>query len=213
MTTWAQYREILAAAIDGKNNLHAYPYWPQGGVQIPAAIVAPFSRNEPEVMGEQSTYTFDILLLTGPVNQGIEKAEKLLDQYLQEGAAYSLLDALYADYDLKSASSYLNVDWKDYGQIEAGGVLYVGARIEVTVERPPECPAGMTRCGDICVNLQTSVTNCGACQNVCTGTTPACCSGVCVDLYFDNNNCGACGNVCSVDDGYTCDQGVCLLHS
>src|ERR1041384_3934104 len=46
----------------------------------------------------------------------------------------------------------------------------------------PACTAGKTLCHDTCVDLQTSLSNCGACGNACTapaGGTATCGSGSC----------------------------------
>jgi hypothetical protein len=72
------------------------------------------------------------------------------------------------------------------------------------------CPAAQPTCCNnaSCAYLQNDVANCGACNHVCTGTTPACCSGVCKDLSNDVTNCGACGKVCSA--GQICCGGKCI---
>ena len=83
-----------------------------------------------------------------------------------------------------------------------------------------DCVAGAIRCNGTCTSVDFDPDNCGACGNVCGGSTPYCsggecspcapggtlCGGVCTNLDFDNANCGACGVVCP--DGYSC-QGVC----
>ncbi len=72
------------------------------------------------------------------------------------------------------------------------------------------CPAGQAECGNSCVDVQTSQTNCGACGKACgpvqhceagacvdgcaTGKTQ--CGNACADLNFDTQNCGSCGNAC-----------------
>lgn len=77
-------------------------------------------------------------------------------------------------------------------------------------------------CDGNCVDTDTSGNNCGACGNVCPGTS-ACVNGVCVDacappatqcpggtctnLQTDPSNCGACGNICT--KGKDCRNGVC----
>jgi hypothetical protein len=91
------------------------------------------------------------------------------------------------------------------------------------------CSAGLTGCGDACVNLQLDAGNCGACGQRCAAATPICsggrcvatqdagpiqncappfafCDGVCVNLQADPLNCGACGEDCGVNN---CTGGVC----
>jgi hypothetical protein len=86
----------------------------------------------------------------------------------------------------------------------------------------PACPAGQTLCGQLCVNLQSSAANCGACGKTCTtgalcsmggcvrtgcpaGTTE--CAGACLSTASDPLNCGACGKTCATGAG--CGGGVC----
>ncbi len=77
------------------------------------------------------------------------------------------------------------------------------------------CNGGLTKCGNVCLNTQTSVNNCGSCGNQCTsappGGSPACLSGtcsfncgggttkcgtLCKNTTNDPQNCGSCGNGC-----------------
>src|SRR5690606_33297968 len=66
----------------------------------------------------------------------------------------------------------------------------------------------LVRCGDECVDLDSSGVHCGSCDAACgkgeTCTDGACecaephrrCGGVCTDLEVDSLNCGACGERC-----------------
>lgn len=81
------------------------------------------------------------------------------------------------------------------------------------------CPTGLTRCGDACVDLQTTPSSCGACETKClaaqgcnAGTCgcpagKAACGNSCVDLTTSSLNCGACGKTCTA--GQTCQAGQC----
>ena len=109
----------------------------------------------------------------------------------------------------------------------------------------PGCPVGQASCActplscplplpglEVCTDLQTDTTNCGACGNECTAgdqclqgrcTVPACPAGNrwcatksvlpgvygygCADVLTDSSNCGACGNVCP--GGGSCVEGAC----
>ncbi len=83
------------------------------------------------------------------------------------------------------------------------------------------CHGGLTKCSGVCVDLTMSVSHCGGCGTVCTGTTPGCCVGECKDFDNDDFNCGGCGlggppdnvNVCDENSGYTCTAGVCGINS
>lgn len=83
------------------------------------------------------------------------------------------------------------------------------------------CPEGQQRCGESCVDVETSAEHCGACGSAC-GAEEACregvcaplctegeelCDGACVDPAKDRQNCGGCGVVC--DEGEVCSAGVC----
>lgn len=83
----------------------------------------------------------------------------------------------------------------------------------------PGCSSALASCGSACVNLQTDVNNCGACNTKCaTGQSCsagkcecagglAACGSSCVNMQSDGDNCGACGTVCS--GGQVCSQGQC----
>jgi hypothetical protein len=91
----------------------------------------------------------------------------------------------------------------------------------------PPCSAAAVCCASNCVDIQTDVTQCGACGNACPAgppnSTPVCsdgacgwacnpgfvpCSGACVDVKSDPTNCGNCGNVCLGSSG-VCSAGSC----
>lgn len=93
-----------------------------------------------------------------------------------------------------------------------------------TATMPPveACPDDKpTRCGDVCVDLQSDGSHCGDCDarpcdsGACLDGSclqPTClnyCSGRCVDVQTDPNNCGDCGVVCSAEVRMECVDGVC----
>jgi len=45
---------------------------------------------------------------------------------------------------------------------------------------PPECPAPLTKCGAVCVDLSRDRDNCGACGSYCGDPAMACVSGTCI---------------------------------
>jgi hypothetical protein len=82
-----------------------------------------------------------------------------------------------------------------------------------------------TRCGNACVDLQTSVANCGACGTLCVApenAMPTCsqgacgfvckpgharCGNECVILSKEPRHCGGCDKVCSKGP---CKNGKCV---
>jgi len=90
------------------------------------------------------------------------------------------------------------------------------------------CPAGLTRCGSLCVDTDIDVNHCGRCYETCPdgpAGTPVCVAGSCgfdcVAGRYDCDDdvagceadlmspsaCGSCGHVCSGDD--SCDAPDC----
>lgn len=75
-------------------------------------------------------------------------------------------------------------------------------------EVQPACPGQQVRCGGVCVDLQTSQTNCGLCGYACAQTPciagectfcpldQTLCNDQCVDTSVDPAHCGGCGQVC-----------------
>ena len=75
-----------------------------------------------------------------------------------------------------------------------------------------ECPAGLTLCGDSCVDLLSDPGHCGACDNVCPGAEnadPVCMEGTCLTAcregYVDLDGDGNCETACTpTSDVETC---------
>jgi hypothetical protein len=88
------------------------------------------------------------------------------------------------------------------------------------------CTGDATRCGDVCVDINTDVFNCGSCGAACVGENQVCqngvcacpapsilCGNVCVNPNDDANNCGTCNNACVDAPNYGknfCDNGECV---
>lgn len=87
--------------------------------------------------------------------------------------------------------------------------------------RPIDCPEGQSECSGVCVDLQSTASNCGRCGNACT-TGMACergtcvmgcmagtmlCAGGCVDVSSNPQHCGGCGMACAT--GEMCTEGRC----
>ena len=83
------------------------------------------------------------------------------------------------------------------------------------------CATGAACCNGTCTSVNSDPNNCGACANVCGGSTPYCnrgtcggcapgtalCGGQCISVLWDNANCGACSVVCPYDT--SCVAGYC----
>ena len=114
----------------------------------------------------------------------------------------------------------------DAGELDAGapdaGEADAGAADAAAGDAgaPIPCEIGETRCGDVCVRINSDPENCGLCGFVCdpmavcsTGLcAPVCeaplvaCGRSCVDLQTDADHCGTCGNVCATG---ICIDGLC----
>ncbi len=100
----------------------------------------------------------------------------------------------------------------------------------VVVEFTADCPAGLTACGDGCVDTDSDPDHCGGCGRVCAYphaeglcSDGACSLGPCdlgwgdcnrqaadgceQDLAEDQNHCGSCDHACQ--PGQSCEQGIC----
>ncbi len=151
---------------------------------------------------------------------------------------------------LKCDSYYANCD----GDLENGCEVYLlslstcgscstacdaNQRCELDREGHPVCmcPKGKTRCGTLCVDLNTEPRHCGGCDYDCTHIhrvrdnsyalcTYGTCGSTCLAGYADCNddvedgcetlvradpeNCGACGNKCAA--GQACAGGQCVVE-
>jgi hypothetical protein len=58
------------------------------------------------------------------------------------------------------------------------------------------CTNGKECCGGLCIDTQSDVNNCGACNNKCGAGQTRCCSKTCSNPLTDKNNCGGCGTAC-----------------
>lgn len=98
-----------------------------------------------------------------------------------------------------------------------------------------DCATGLTQCGTSCIDTETDVRHCGACDAPCptrTASTPECAAGACgfacdvgfedcnaraadgceVSTQTDSSNCGTCGNACSFPRASaSCVTGECRL--
>jgi hypothetical protein len=98
--------------------------------------------------------------------------------------------------------------------------------VQEQVDRDPTCPAGFTRCGDRCVDLDADPSNCGTCGTDCSQHgevsyshciegTCACpasydvCDGRCTDVRSEPHHCSGCDLWCT--EGQECVDSTCRL--
>ncbi len=97
--------------------------------------------------------------------------------------------------------------------------------VEIRYTSTSTCGAGQGLCGGVCVDLQSHLSHCGACdracvagqtcaQGVCIQDCPSGrvrCGGNCVDPQSDIAHCGACGQACQ--GGGRCENGACVAQN
>ena len=114
------------------------------------------------------------------------------------------------------------------GPVDSGTPIDLGSPVDTgppdtgPVDTGPRCAAPVTDCAGVCVNLQSSATNCGGCGRTCA-TGQSCvaglcalvcaaptvvCGGACVNPQTDAAHCGTCGNACAT--GARCTLGRCV---
>jgi len=76
-----------------------------------------------------------------------------------------------------------------------------------TIDQPPTCQQGFTRCGVRCVNLKSDKKNCGTCGRACA-SGQSCCDGDCYNLTTNIAHCGGCEKKCDLDQ--VCERGNCI---
>lgn len=99
-----------------------------------------------------------------------------------------------------------------------------GQTVSLEFRFPGPCGADLELCGDWCVDTDTDLNHCGACNNPCQdgtcdgGSCLATCPGqttlcgdVCLDTLTDPLHCGGCGLPC--EPGQTCADGTCTTPS
>lgn len=107
------------------------------------------------------------------------------------------------------------------------GAVVAGAKPAAAAKRI-NCPPGLTACGDVCRDLDSSNDNCGTCGTACgldsvcrdglcvkvdCTCEPSCPTGLiwcgaCVNTATDPAHCGGCGAACP--SGQVCSNGACV---
>lgn len=134
-TTIAQVRSGLKTRIETISGMggRAHATWPTQ-INPPAAIIAPQDGDYHTSMGSpgHQEMRFEVLLL---VQKGTLKgAQDRLDEYVDPSGSRSLKAAIEGDTTLGGvASAAIVTRWRDYGDLDVGGMPYGGVVFEVTV--------------------------------------------------------------------------------
>ena len=134
MGTLSEIRAGLERRLQTIAGLRASALWP-GQVNCPHAVVRPRNHTFRLKPGTDFTkFDFEVVLLAAPVQSGLERAQALLDAYLDETGAQSVKQALEGDDSLGGVANGVQVTgWRDYGSLEVGDIEYLGVKFDVEV--------------------------------------------------------------------------------
>ena len=134
MAELAAVRSGLQVRLATISGLRAYTVWPDQ-VNTPAALVRPVSDPYQLTLTNVQTWTFEVVLVAFPAQDGIARGQDALDPYLAFAGTQSIRAALVGDKTLGGIVSTLSVDgWRSYGVIDIGiGIEYIGATVDVQV--------------------------------------------------------------------------------
>lgn len=132
MATVSSIRDGLKTRLATITGLRAYDLVPND-VQAVAAVVEPASGTYHTSFAPAHTLRFVIRVVV-PITGGIEKAQDLLDPYLDDAGSTSIRVAIEGDGTLGGVVDDLVVQgWRDYGIFPVGGIEYLGAAFDVEV--------------------------------------------------------------------------------
>lgn len=134
MSTVAQERAAIAAALSTITGLNVDGYWPDA-INCPAALVKPQAMGAHEAIGGTGhrVRAYEVMVLAAPTQNGAKLGETILDPYLDDSGSKSIGAALDADVTLGGLVASVEWQWQDYGSFSIGGPEYIGARFTVTV--------------------------------------------------------------------------------
>ncbi len=154
----------------------------------------------------------------------------------QTGGCKMTCEALFGDCDGNLCANGCETD-EHTDPLNCGGCGHACAAGQDCVDGTCICPAGTTRCGKRCVDVNVDPDNCGACGTGCPGAggdgengTPTCTGGRCgylcyagfadcdgrinngceVNIGTDPQHCGGCNTKCDASRGQPCVLGQCL---
>lgn len=136
MADLSAIRTALAARFATISQLrHAYPKWPDQ-INHPCAIVMPQTGSWREALGGSPSFVFEATLLVAPwADRGLERAQALLDEYLDDTGSQSVHAALRGDRTLGGTAHTCDLaGFTEYGPLEmVNGIAYLGCKLEVHV--------------------------------------------------------------------------------
>lgn len=134
MASLSSLRDGIKTRLATISGLRAYDTWPDQP-NVPAAIVKPLRWDYRQAIGGVNRVTFEIIILAAGYDAStIGRAQEKLDAYLDDTGSNSVKAAIEADKTLSGSASTLQVPgWTDYGVLDANGIEYMGAKLEVEV--------------------------------------------------------------------------------
>lgn len=134
MAELAAVRDGIKTRLATIAGLRAHDVWPDQ-VNTPAVLVRPIRDPYQLTLGNQQTWSFELVVVAHPAQQGVARGQEVLDEYLADAGTKSLKAALRGDRTLGGIVSTLDVQgWRDYGVLDLGiGIEYVGAIVDVQV--------------------------------------------------------------------------------
>jgi len=133
MATLAAVRDGLKVRLDTISGLTPYDTIPDQ-IHAPCAFPQPVSGDPHTTFNGRGSFFFDILVIAAALDQGLQKAQDELDGYLDLSGANSIIGALEGDETLGgNAECILSPEWSDYGEVEIGDIMYLGAVLRVEV--------------------------------------------------------------------------------
>ncbi len=133
MGSLADARTGLAGRLQTIAGLRVEKRWPNV-VNTPAAIIKPqkgdvWSRT---AFSSRSSIFLEVVLLLSA--QDLERAQDELDKYCDTSGAKSIIAAIEGDTTLGGkAEDVLIGEWRDSGEIEAGGLMFLGAALPIEI--------------------------------------------------------------------------------
>ena len=124
-------RDGLKTRVEMVSGLRGYDTWPDT-FSPPGAVIQPMRGDPHTTFSGRGSLWFEVVLA---VQQSrLRTAQDQLDDLLDLSGAGSVLAAIEGDVTLAGAAEGLILGgWRDYGDIEIGGIRYLGAVIDVEV--------------------------------------------------------------------------------